>query len=171
MIDFSSPILWIVIVGLILIIIGIALAFRTIRCGELPPMNRKQLIWNVDNIMRSRRWNSAADYSKGKITVSRDSLVAADVYFKKLPSGNIEVRTGVNAGTLGWILTILFVFMTVIGGLIMGLALHFMSRGFAKKVVVPLIFHYHKTHGLNRKMPAFRDPYPGYTHSILPRYL
>jgi hypothetical protein len=143
------------------------MAFRTIRWGELPSMNRKRLIWNVENLLRSWRWNTQAIYSKGKITVSRDPFVAANVYFKKLPSGKIEVRTGVNAGTWGWVLVILFAATGV--GIVLALVLHFMSRGFAKKEVIPRILDYHETYGLNRKMTAYQVPNPSY--SILPRHL
>jgi hypothetical protein len=167
MIDFSSPVLWILIIALMVILIGVPLAARTIRAGELPPMDKNQLMWNVENLMRSRRWNTQAVYSKGKITVSKDPFVAANIYFKKLPSGKIEVRTGVNAGTWGWVMVVLF--MAAFGGIVLALILHFMSRGFAKKEVIPRIFDHHKTYGLNRKMAAYQVPNTSY--SLLPRSL
>jgi hypothetical protein len=160
MADFSTLILWILIITLVLLALTTVLVSRKIKGGELPLMDRNQLILNVEYLMRSRRWDTKADYERGKVTVTRDSLVAADIYFKQLPNGNIEVRSGVNASGLGWALTIVFLVMTFIGALVMAIALHFWSRGFAKKEVVPMIFDYHHTHGLNRAMKAFQAPYP-----------
>jgi hypothetical protein len=162
MIDFFSPWLWILILFIALLVLAAVLVSRKIKGGELPPMDRNQLVWNVEYLMRSRRWDTKPDYANGKIHVTKDSVIATNIYFKELPSGKIQVRSGASAGALGWALVILATFMAGIGAVVMAILLHFWSRGFAKKEVVPLIFGYHSSYGLNRRIDTIQDSRPAY---------
>jgi hypothetical protein len=58
---------------------------------------------------------------------------------------------------MGWVLVIILIFMTSLGGVIAAVVLHVMSRNFAKNEVIPFILNY------GMAPPPFQYPqYPGY---------
>ncbi|UCG70253.1 MAG: hypothetical protein JSV09_04350 [Thermoplasmata archaeon] len=134
-------ILSIVLIVIVLFLL-IILAIQKIKGGELPEGDVNLLIPQFAFHMQYRGWRPKVDPIRGKITVEKDSLIATDIYFQQQPDGRIDILHGVNAGVIGWVLVIVLVLTTSLGGLIFAIILHVLSRKFAKEEVIPLIMHY-----------------------------
>ncbi len=137
------------------------LAIRKIKVGEIPQSDLNQLMPHLDWAFRSRGWQTSWNPHSGKMTITKDSFVATDIYFRAGPNGNMEIKNGVNAGALGWALVILFVLFTYgIVGIILAIILHVMSRNFAKNDVVPLIMYVQSNPPV---YPQYPYPQPQYS--------
>jgi len=112
---------------------------RRVPAGYAGPAEINQFLYHFDWLMRSRGWQPSVHQGQGKINVTKDSIVAADFHFQPLPDGRIWVHHGASAGTLGWVLLILLTLTTIVGGVVVAIALHYSSRRFAQNDVIPLI--------------------------------
>ena len=148
----------VVMVGALIALIYVAV--RKVKVGEISQVDLNQLMPHLDYAFRMRGWQSSWNPNSGKMTVTKDSLVAADMYFRQGPNGSTEILSGVNAGIIGWVLVIVFVLVS--GGLIgivLAIVLHVMSRNFAKNEIVPIIMH---VHSYPPVYPQYPRPQPEY---------
>ncbi|UCF07506.1 MAG: hypothetical protein JSW28_07610 [Thermoplasmata archaeon] len=152
-----------VIVVVVCLIILAYFAIRKVKGGELPQGQVNLLVPQLDYLFRYRGWKTKLDYQKGKITVSKDDMVAADIYLKPKPDGSIEILHATNAGTMGWLLVVAFLFVFSLIGALAGLILHIYSRKFAREEVIPMIMTYH-----GGRTPSYPAPSPP-QQSICPR--
>jgi hypothetical protein len=147
----------VVMVGALVALVYVAV--RKVKVGEISQADVNQLMPNLDYAFRMRGWQSKWNANNGKMTVTKDSLVASDIYFRVGASGNTEILSGVNAGTIGWVLVIVFMFIS--GGLIgivLAIVLHIMSRNFAQNDLVPVIMYVHSNPPV---YPQYRHPQYG----------
>jgi hypothetical protein len=132
----------VVMVGILVALVYVAV--RKVKVGEISEVDRNVLMPHLNYAFRIRGWQPKWDPNSGKMTVTRDSLVASDIYFRRNQNGNTDMLSGVNAGTIGWVLVIIFVLFTYgIVGIILAIVLHIMSRNFAQNDLVPLILYVH----------------------------
>ncbi|MEE9152005.1 MAG: hypothetical protein V3U20_09270 [Thermoplasmata archaeon] len=137
--------IWIVTFLIIFLVILILLAVfisRKVKGGELPKGDVNQLLPNIDYMMRFRGWQTKVYPYKGKITVTKDSIIATDIHLIQQPDGRIDILHATNAGITGWVLIIILIFVVSIVGLILAIILHINSRKFAKEEVIPMIVYH-----------------------------
>jgi uncharacterized ion transporter superfamily protein YfcC len=132
----------VVMIGALIALVYVAV--RKVKVGEISQADMNQLMPHLDYAFRMRGWQSKWNPNSGKMTVTKDSLVASDIYFRRGPNGKTEILSGVNAGAIGWVLVIVFMFVS--GGLIgivLAIVLHVMSRNFSQNDLVPVIMYVH----------------------------
>jgi len=142
---FSSFEVWFIgsiVVVLIILIVMAVFASRKIKGCELPETDLIFLIPHIDFLLLSRGWRTNVYFYKGKITVSKDSIVATDIYIRKSTEGKIEILYGSNAGTAGWVLLIVLVLFIGFIAAVVAIILHVYSRKFAIEEIIPMIMYY-----------------------------
>lgn len=140
--SFEALIIFFLIMFIIVLIWLAIFLSRKIKEGELPEGDMNLLIPHIDHLMRIRGWETKVNPYAGKITVIKDSVIATDIHLRQQPNGRIDIRHASNAGTLGWVLLIVLLFIFIIAGLIFAVILHVYSRKFAREDVIPMIMLY-----------------------------
>jgi hypothetical protein len=125
--------------GIIILVAIVYLLARKIKEAEIVGGDMSIILPHIDYLMRFRGWQTKVDPYKGKITVTKDSIISTDIYLIPQPDGRIEVLHGANTGVMGWVLIIILIFIGFFIGVIAALILHLYSRKFAKEEVIPTI--------------------------------
>ncbi len=158
--------MWIIFFIISFIIIVVALIVflsRKIKEAEIVGGDMSQILPHIDYMMRLRGWQTKVNPYKGKITVSKDSIIATDIFLRQLPDGRIEILHGANTGTIGWVLIIILIFFGFIIGVFVAIILHVFSRKFAKEDVIPTII----SHPYGAAPPPYSLPFPPQVYPCL----
>jgi len=94
-----------------------------------------KIIQNSDYVFRENRWKTNLNHSKKKIRVTKDSLVAVDLYFKRNQKGNVQVLSASCTTELGLVLLIVLLLFAGIGLIIFALIIDYLSRKFANEAL------------------------------------
>lgn len=126
------------ILAIVFFVVVVVVSVRKVPCGVLPPMDMQQLFYNIDVQSRMRGWQATVTPHEGRVAITKDSIVATNMFFVQRHDGRIAMFYSPAGGAIGWVLVIILM-GTIFGSLLVGWYLHMASGKFAREEVVPMI--------------------------------